>query len=86
MNRDYPTDVLAFPIDDRDSPNEGVDTVLGDVYISLDRAKEQSAEYHVSFEEEVARLMLHGLFHLLGYDHEKMNPLVEQYLSKLRSE
>jgi probable rRNA maturation factor len=80
LKRDGPTDVLAFPIDDQESPQNGTDKILGDVYISLDRAKEQSIEYQVPFHQEVSRLMLHGLFHLLGYTHEEMSPLIERYL------
>lgn len=82
LKKDSPTDVLAFPIDEQDSPKNGIDKILGDVYISLDRAKEQSLEYHVPFQEEIARLMLHGLFHLLGYTHEEMDPLVENHLKE----
>ena len=82
LNRDRPTDVLAFPIDEYDSQHKGPEKILGDIYISLDRAKEQSVDYQVSLDEEIARLMLHGLFHLLGYSHEDMSPLVEGYLSQ----
>lgn len=83
LKRDFPTDVLAFPIDELGNQNRDFETILGDVYISLDRAKEQSSAYKVPFEEEVARLMLHGLFHLLGYSHEEMSTLVDEYLTKL---
>ena len=82
LERDYPTDVLAFPIDELDSQNGDFEKILGDVYISLDRAKVQSAAYRVPFEEEVGRLLLHGLFHLLGYSHEEMAPLMDTYLAK----
>ncbi|MFQ6091838.1 MAG: rRNA maturation RNase YbeY [bacterium] len=80
LNRDHPTDVLAFPIDELDGSDERGEKILGDIYISLDRAQDQSEEYQVPFGEEVARLMLHGLFHLLGYNHEEMSPMVEEYL------
>jgi probable rRNA maturation factor len=45
--------------------------VLGDVYISTEQAREQAREYGVTFEEEMARLVVHGVLHLAGYDHEK---------------
>lgn len=83
LNRDYPTDVLAFPIDEITSPHDDQVKILGDIYISLDRAKAQSTEYEVPFDEEVIRLLLHGIFHLLGDDHEEMAPKVEQYLQGL---
>lgn len=62
LGRDYPTDVLAFPGDD--------DQYLGDLAISLDRAREQAAALGHSLEDEIKILMLHGLLHLLGMDHE----------------
>ncbi|MDI6617423.1 MAG: rRNA maturation RNase YbeY [Clostridiales bacterium] len=74
------TDVLSFPqieyknnlmgsdIDNMDL-NTG-ELVLGDIAISLDRAYEQSIEYGHSFEREVAYLTVHGMLHLLGFDHE----------------
>jgi len=45
-------------------------TYLGDIIISIDKVKSQSEEYGVSFEEEFSRLLVHGILHLLGYDHE----------------
>ena len=68
--RNAPTDVLSFAM------NLGPDAaynygVLGDVYISVERAREQAREYGVSFREELARLVVHGVLHLAGYDHEK---------------
>jgi len=70
LRRNAPTDVLAF------SMTMGPDAaynygVLGDVYISLEKAREQAKEYGVSFEEEMARLVVHGVLHLVGYDHKK---------------
>jgi len=74
---DSPTDVLSFSmIENIDDKNE-IDTiddnnpVLGDVIISLDRAREQAEEFGVPEEEETVRLAIHGLLHLLGFDHEK---------------
>jgi len=64
--KDYPTDVLSFV----DGEKTGKITYLGDIIISIDRVKSQSEEYEVSFEEEFSRLLVHGILHLLGYDHE----------------
>ena len=49
LKKDHPTDVLAFPIDDPGHPNAGVEKILGDIYVSLDRAQEQGVEYEASF-------------------------------------
>jgi probable rRNA maturation factor len=65
-NKDYPTDVLSFV----DGERIGKITYLGDIIISIDKVESQSEEYGVSFEEEFSRLLVHGILHLLGYDHE----------------
>jgi probable rRNA maturation factor len=63
------TDVLSFPAGQDEF--EGVEgTSLGDVVISVEQAARQAAEHGLKFEEEVAQLILHGLLHLCGYDHE----------------
>lgn len=72
---DKPTDVLAFAM------REGIDNhlnseVLGDVVVSVTRAKEQADFYGHSFEMEMALLVAHGILHLLGYDHEKEDELL----------
>ncbi|NLY10606.1 MAG: rRNA maturation RNase YbeY [Firmicutes bacterium] len=67
-DKDYPTDVLSFPQMDDDFP--GIEPVLGDIVISLEKALEQSGEYGHSMEREVGYLVAHGMLHLLGYDHE----------------
>ncbi len=74
LNREYrdvdrPTDVLSFPIFDED--DMGGKTVLGDIVLSLERAREQAEEFGHSFEREVAFLTVHSMLHLLGYDHEE---------------
>lgn len=64
---DRATDVLSFGMDD-DPGSEG--ETLGDVYVSVDRAREQAGRYHVSLDVELHRLVVHGCLHLLGYDHQ----------------
>ena len=68
---DRPTDVLSFAFRESDEPEiVGADfEILGDVIISLERAKIQAAEFGHSFLREVIFLEVHGLLHLLGYDH-----------------
>ena len=71
-NIDRPTDVLSFPLlGDDDLPDDKLFSVpLGDIVLSLERAKEQAEEFGHSFEREVAFLTAHSTLHLLGYDHE----------------
>lgn len=71
-NKDMATDVLSFALNEGDEPEiQGGAAVnlLGDIIISLERAKEQAQEYGHSMEREVAFLTVHGMLHLLGYDH-----------------
>ncbi len=58
---DRPTDVLSFPMDDS--------CMLGDIVVSLERVSAQAADYDVTFDTELSRLLVHGLLHLMGYDH-----------------
>lgn len=81
-NKDRATDVLSFPMED--------DIILGDVAISFETAKRQSEEAEINIDREVAFLFIHGLLHLLGYDHEtsqedeeEMFALHEKILKKL---
>ena len=67
-HKDYPTDVLSFPTE-RDVP--GAASLLGDVIISVDKAREQARERQRSVDEEMTALLIHGVLHLLGYDHER---------------
>lgn len=64
-NIDEPTDVLSFPLE-CDFPN----MLLGSIVISTDYAKKKADELNHSFQEEITLLYIHGLLHLLGYDHE----------------
>ena len=71
---DRTTDVLSFPLIDPAAPplNLSVEgLLLGDIVISLPQAKRQAKEYGAAFDRELARLLIHGLLHLLGHDHEK---------------
>jgi len=69
-NLDQATDVLSFP-QDEDAVNESGDTLLGDVVISVETAARQAEEHYLSFNEELILLAIHGILHLLGYDHER---------------
>ena len=76
---DKPTDVLSFPMLEFDEDGQIIDNefendengaiMLGDIVISLERAKEQSEEYGHSLDREIAFLCAHSMLHLLGYDH-----------------
>ena len=70
--KDYPTDVLSFDysIDGNDPAAAELELVAGEVYISLDRAREQAMDQRVELLQETARLAVHGLLHLAGYDHD----------------
>lgn len=91
---DRPTDVLSFPMFDYDEDGnidmeecdfgENGEILLGDIVISLERAKEQAEEYGHSFEREVGFLTAHSLLHLLGYDH--MEPDEEKDMFALQEE
>jgi rRNA maturation RNase YbeY len=67
--RDRPTDVLSFA--QREGPGGAPDGMLGDVVISVDTARRQAAERGSTVGREADRLLIHGLLHLLGYDHER---------------
>jgi probable rRNA maturation factor len=69
---DRPTDVLSFALNESQEPEveDGPQIdVLGDIIISVERAEEQAAEYGHSVRREMAFLTVHGMLHLLGYDH-----------------
>lgn len=70
---DKPTDVLSFPLNDyENAPDALADEpsgCLGDIVISLERAKEQADEFGHSLDREIAFLTVHSMLHLLGYDH-----------------
>ena len=73
---DKVTDVLSFPADEKLN--------LGDIAVSVDTAAVQAKENGLSFDQEIAQLILHGLLHLCGYDHETDNGEMNRLELKLR--
>lgn len=72
--KDQPTDVISFAMEELGEGETAIigstePRMLGDIIISLDRTKEQAADYGHSFERELGFLAVHGFLHLLGYDH-----------------
>lgn len=89
---DRVTDVISFALEDNHEKIIG-DRILGDIYISIDKMKEQAIEYGHSEKRELSFLCCHGLLHLLGYDHVKtkeeekiMFDLQDKILSSLNIE
>jgi probable rRNA maturation factor len=75
LNRDYrgldkPTDVLSFPLDDAPFAGSGARRMLGDVVISVETARVQAARRGYPLLEELTSLLVHGLLHLAGFDHQ----------------
>ena len=90
-NIDRATDVLSFPMFEKDELEEKIKNrdfehvdVLGDLVISIEKVKEQAEEYGHSFERELSYMLVHGFYHLMGYDHieeedrKKMRPKEEK--------
>lgn len=88
-NIDSETDVLSFPLQEGDSLICVPDNYLGDIAISLPRAKSQAEEYGHSLKRELSFLTVHGMLHIMGYDHineeerKKMFDKQEQILEKM---
>lgn len=93
---DKATDVLSFPMFEKAELDEKIknkdflyEDVLGDIIISIEKVKEQAEEYGHSFERELSYMVVHGFYHLMGYDHieEKdkkvMRPKEEKVLEQL---
>ena len=80
--KDSVTDVISFALEDDKTFIETDYRILGDIYICLNKAKAQAIEYGHSFLREFAFLTVHGLLHLLGYDH--MNEEDEKVMFKLQ--
>ncbi len=102
LNKEYrninkPTDVLSFPMFEKSELDEllkknlepNMQYILGDIIISIPKVKEQAIEYGHSFERELSYMLVHGFYHLMGYDHIeeedkiKMRQKEENVLSKL---
>ena len=82
--KDCPTDVLSFALNEGEEPEiiDGPEVVLlGDIIISLETAARQAEEYGHSLERELAYLTVHGILHLLGYDH-----MIEDEKKEMRQE
>ncbi len=71
--KDAATDVLSFSIDGEASDTSPAvpERMLGDVVISVDTARRQAADYDASLQDELYRLLIHGVLHVLGHDHER---------------
>ena len=93
---DKETDVLSFPMFEKEELDEKIknqnfehEDVLGDIVISIERVKGQAEEYGHSFEREFSYMIVHGFYHLMGYDHIEeqdkilMRPKEENILNKL---
>lgn len=83
-NIDRETDVITFRLADYEEVIFNNVNILGDIYISLDKALSQSIEYNHSYLRELSFLLIHGFLHLLGYDH--MNEEDEKVMFKLQEE
>ena len=96
-NVDKATDVLSFPIFEKDELSQKLqendftyEDMLGDIMISMERVKEQAEEYEHSFEREFSYMLVHGFYHLMGYDHIQeedkkiMRPKEEKILKYLK--
>ena len=70
-NVDKVTDVISFAFEDNAGITPDGIRILGEIYLCMDKAKEQAIEYGRSNKREICYLVTHGLLHLLGYDHEK---------------
>jgi rRNA maturation RNase YbeY len=81
-NREGPTDVLSFSMLEGEHADRRGE-LLGDVVIGVEAAARQAAARHRSMDEELARLLIHGVLHLLGYDHQKREQ--ERVMKKMQS-
>lgn len=94
---DKATDVLSFPMFEKQEIDEKIkdknflyEDILGDIIISIEKVKEQAEEYEHSFERELSYMIVHGFYHLMGYDHIQeedkkiMRPKEEKILDSLK--
>lgn len=95
-NIDKETDVLSFPMFEKEELEDKIknkdftyEDILGDIIISIEKVKEQAKEYEHSFERELSYMLVHGFYHLMGYDHieeedkKLMRPKEEKILNDL---
>jgi probable rRNA maturation factor len=85
LNRDYPTNVLAFSLTAGEYGNINPD-ILGDIVISVDTAYKDALESGIEFNDELVFLMIHGILHLLNYDHEDASHKKTQQMKKKEQE
>ena len=96
-NIDKATDVLSFPMFEKEELEEKIEKedflhedILGDIIISIEKVKEQAIEYGHSFERELSYMLVHGFYHLMGYDHieekdkKEMRPKEDKILNELK--
>lgn len=85
--KDRATDVISFANREEEFPNNVIEgkEQLGDIFLSLETAYSQSIEYEVTFKQEITRLIIHSILHLLGYDHET-NPSDEKRMRNKEDE
>lgn len=76
---DAPTDVISFAFQDESIEPDNNFTNLGEIYISIEKARTQASDYGHSFERELSFLTVHGLLHLLGYDHMRESDEKEMF-------
>ncbi len=81
--QDRATDVLSFP-QYEEEPDPLNPHLLGDIVVSTTTANKQSAEHQLSLEEELVLLLIHGILHLLGYDHERSDEEAQRMKKKTR--
>jgi probable rRNA maturation factor len=87
FHKNESTDVISFLLND-DFPGEAK-SPWGEIYICVDRAREQADDYQVTLENEITRLLVHGLLHLIGYsdetmeDRKRMTELENRYLKQV---
>ena len=85
FNKDHLTDIIAFRLN-----NYNEKFIEGEVYISLQRVKENSSQFNQPYQKEISRLVIHGCLHLMGYDDKtssgkkNMTILENKYLSKIK--
>ena len=83
--QNHATDVLSFSQNEHGGEDEGQNhNLLGDVIISTITAKKQSIEHGLSFDQEIVLLLIHGILHLLGFDHERSNKEARHMKEKTR--